>query len=440
MEQIGYLSFDASVKIHRSGRFTSTKTSKTGFGGINGYIRHIDRGTDRRNGCEVGHSNPDINPDCTLLNTSYYKDENGIWQETKQSGDMKTAVERRIEYAREHGARISTKGQNDTVIARPLILQLDKEEIEKHKDTWVWDSIEIIEEMFGKDNITGFSIHKDETNIHIHILFVPCYETQKDDGEIKCVVSQTKFFKTPRQLAGMHKTIRKRLCEKGYEIELENKPIEEQLAGYYDKNGEWHQQGLTPDQLKQLSDKEIDLQVKELDMRLRKDEMDKLERAMQDMQKAAKEKQEELDKDRRFLIAQQNELEKDWSDVRAQVRALAEEKAEVQQTKRDAETMLAKAYDTADVCNRILSEEKNLNGEFMKFLDREGKRMNRNVRALVEHLYKKFQKERRDSFSSWQLEMLHLREEQKQNGNVNSAPNIIDTDTDSSTSHYSYSM
>lgn len=438
MEKIGYLSFDASVKIHRSGRFSSTKTSKTGFGGIDGYIRHIDRGTDRRNGCEVGHSNPDINPDCTLLNESYYKDENGIWQETKQSGDMKTAVERRIQYAKEHGARISIKGQNDTVIARPLILQLDREEIEKYKDTWVWDSIEIIEEMFGKDNITGFCIHKDETNVHMHILFVPCYETKKDDGKIKCVVSQTKFFKTPRQLAGMHKTIRKQLCDKGYEIELENKPLEEQLAGYYDKNGAWHQQGLTPDQLKQLSDKEINLQVKELDMRLRKEEMDKLEKAMQDMQKAAKEKQEELDKDRRFLIAQQNALEKDWLDVRAQVQALAEEKAEVQQTKKEAEAMLTKAYDTANVCNRILSEEKNLNGEFMKFLDREGERTNRNVRQFVEYLYKRFQKERRDSVSAWQLEMLNLREEQKQNGTVSSAPDIIDTS--SSTSHYSYSM
>ena len=438
MKRIGYLSFDASVKIHRSGRFTSTKTDKTGFGGIDGYIRHIDRGTDRRNGCEVGHSNPDINPDCTLLNTSYYKDENGIWQETKQSGDMKTAVEQRIQYAKEHGARISTKGQNDTVVARPLILQLDREEIEKHKDTWVWDSIEIIEGMFGKDNIVGFSIHKDETNIHMHILFVPCYETQKDDGEIKCVVSQTKFFKTPRQIAGMDKTIRKQLCEKGYEIELENKPIDEQLAGYYDKNGEWHQQGLTPDQLKQLSDKEIDLQVQELDMRLRKEHMDKLEKAMQDMQKAAKEKQEELDKDRRFIIAQQTALDKDWLDVRAQVQALAEEKAEVQQTKKEAETMLAKAYDTANVCNRILSEEKHLNQKFMEFLDREGQRTNRNVRQFVEYLYKKFQKERRDSVSAWQLEMLHLREEQKENGNVNTAPDIIDTGA--STSHYSYSL
>ena len=89
---IGYLSFDASVKIKCSGAYTCTKTSKTGYGGIAGYIRHIDRGTDRKNGCEVGHSNPDINSDFTLQNESYYKDDSGIWQETNQSGDMLNAI------------------------------------------------------------------------------------------------------------------------------------------------------------------------------------------------------------------------------------------------------------------------------------------------------------------------------------------------------------
>ena len=79
---MGYLSFDASVKIHQSGRYASTKTSRTGYGGINGYIRHIDRGTDRRNGCEVNHTNPDINADLTLKNESYYKDEKGNWEKT----------------------------------------------------------------------------------------------------------------------------------------------------------------------------------------------------------------------------------------------------------------------------------------------------------------------------------------------------------------------
>ena len=140
---MGYLSFDASVKIHQSGRFTSTKTDKTGFGGIDGYIRHIDRGTDKKNGCEVNHSNPDIDSSCTLDNKSYYKDSNGVWQETATSKDMRDAVNRRIEYAKKHKARISDKGKNDTVIVRPLIVQLDNDTIEQHKETWMWDVMKI---------------------------------------------------------------------------------------------------------------------------------------------------------------------------------------------------------------------------------------------------------------------------------------------------------
>ena len=120
---IGYLSFDASIKVKCSGKYTCTKTSKTGHGGIAGYIRHIDRSTDKRNGVEVGHSNPDINPDYTLL------DDNGIWQETQNSGDMLNAINKRIDYAKANGARIYTGGKNDTVLVPPLVVQLDNESI-----------------------------------------------------------------------------------------------------------------------------------------------------------------------------------------------------------------------------------------------------------------------------------------------------------------------
>lgn len=71
---MGYLSFDASVKIHQSGRYASTKTRRSGSGGIYGYLRHIDRGTARRLGCEVQHSNCSIDPTLTMQNESYYKD------------------------------------------------------------------------------------------------------------------------------------------------------------------------------------------------------------------------------------------------------------------------------------------------------------------------------------------------------------------------------
>lgn len=429
MNRIGYLSFDASVKIHCSGKYASTKTRKTGHGGVNGYIHHIDRVTDRKNGCEVGHSNPDIDPDFTLENESYYKDSDGNWKETEHSKDMVNAVNRRVQYAKEHGARISSKGQNDTVLVRPLIVQLDEDVISENGDSWAWDSIEILEDMFGKKNIVGFSIHKDETNVHIHVVFVPCHETEKGNGQVKCAISQTKFFRNPKQLAGMHKKIRKCLCDKGYDIEQENKPIEEQLAGYYDKQGEWHQQGLTPDQLKQLTEREFALKMEEIDMRLRKEEMERLENVIREMQKAAKVNQKEIEESRETLAAQQTALANDRANVQEQIKALVEEKAAVQQMKQDAEKMLSEVYSAADVCNQILSDERNLNQKFLEFLDREGKRTNTQIREFVERLYKKFQKERKESLSDWQLEMLRMRKERGKQETVNDIYPIINTET-----------
>lgn len=307
---IGYLSFDASIKIKSSGKYTCTKTSKTGYGCISGYIRHIDRSTDKRNGIEVGHSNPDINPDFTLLNESYYKDDNGIWQETQNSGDMLNAINKRIDYAKANGARIYTGGKNDTVLVRPLVIQLDNESIAGHENTWMWDVIEILEQQFDKENLRGFSVHRDETNVHMHVAFVPCYESEKN-GKKKCVISQTKFFKNPKQLAGIHKTIRKSLIDKGYEIELDNKPIDEVLAGYTDKNGVFHQQGLTPEQLKQLSEKEIKLKIGEIEMNIRKSELDKLELLAADVMAKAKAGQQEIEKEREILSVQQTALDND---------------------------------------------------------------------------------------------------------------------------------
>lgn len=412
MISIGYLSFDTSVKIHYSGKYTSTKTSTTGHGGIAGYIRHIDRGTDRKNGCEVQHSNEDINSDLTLENESYYKDSNGEWQETSHSKDMVDAINRRIEYAKEHGARISTKGKNDTVIVRPLVVQLDNDSISGHEDTWTWDVISILEEQFGK-NITCFSIHKDETNVHMHISFVPCYETEKD-GKIKAALSQTRFFQNPKQLAGLHRKIRKSLLDKGYDIELENKPIEEHLAGYYDKNGEWHQQGLTPDQLKELSDRKINLRLEALKMSIKRNELDKLEMAVADMMKSSKAEKEELEKER-------ISVENDRATVQAQLQAVAIKEMEVQKRETEVAEIL-------EICNQIVSDEKNLNAKFLEFLDRESKRTGKRIRENVEKLYKRFQNERKKNVSDWQLELLRLRNERLKHGDTttDNCPDIID--------------
>ena len=402
--KIGYLSFDASVKIHYSGKYTSTKTSKSGKMGIAGYIRHIDRSADKMNGCEVQHSNPDINSDLTLENESYYKDSNGEWQRTSHSKDMVNAINRRIEYAKEHGARISTKGKNDTVIVRPLVLQMGNNSITGHENTWMWDLIGILEEEFGK-NVTGFSIHKDETNPHIHVSFVPCYESEKD-GEVKCSISQTKFFKNPKQLAGLHKKFRKALLDKGYDIELENKPIEEQLAGYYDKNGEWHQQGLTPDQLKELTDRELNLRMEELKMSIKRNDLEKLEMAVADIMATSKVEQDKIKKEREILSAQQNALENDRATVQAQSKALKVREMNVRKRELEVAELLEKIQSTAETGNQILSEEKHLDTKFLEFLDREGRRNGKEYRKPFEYWYKKFLNERKKKHSDWWNDML----------------------------------
>ena len=393
---MGYLSFDASVKIHRSGRYASTKTSRTGYGGINGYIRHIDRGTDRRNGCEVNHTNPDINSDLTLENESYYKDEKGNWKKTDQSKDMVGAVDRRITYAKQHGARIADKGKNDTVIARPIVVQLDSETILEHEDTWVWDVMEIVESMFGAENIVGFSIHRDETNVHIHILFVPCFEKTKADGTIKCAISQTKFFRNPKELAGMHRNMRKKLNSQGYEVEQENKPIEEQLTGYYDKQGVWHQQGLTPEQLKQITGRKKQLDEKEREIMLSREELDILAKAMEDVQEKAKETQENLENNLRIFECQQADFENEKASLKTQMQSVLEEKEKLDKMRKNTNDMLERVYSISDICNKMIQEEHTLNRDFLDFLDKVGQRNNIPLRQNVEKLYKRFDKERRE--------------------------------------------
>lgn len=309
---------------------------------------------------------------------------------------MANSINQRIRYAKEHGARIANKGQNDTVIARPLILQLDEESIQGHEDTWAWDLIQILEDMFGKENVLGFSIHKDETNVHIHVLFVPCYEEKKTNGKVKCTLSQTKFFRNPKQLAGMHKHIRKELLDKDYKIEKDNKPIEQQLAGYYDKQGVWHQQGLTPDQLKEITKRHNELDEKEREIMLSKHELDILTQAMADVQEKAQATQENLENNMRIFECQQADFENEKANLKTQMQAVLEEKEKLDRMRTTTNDMLERVYSVSDVCKKILQEEHTLNKDFLDFLDRLGQQNNIPLRERVERLFKKFDKERRE--------------------------------------------
>lgn len=438
MKTIGYLSFDASVKIHESGRYASTKTNKTGYGGIEGYIRHIDRETDRRNGCEVNHTNPDINADLTLENESFFRNELGLWEKTEQSKDMSGAVKRRIQYAKEHGARIAKVGKNDTVIARPIVIQMDAELVESHKDCWHWDVIEVLEEMFGEENVVGFSIHRDETNVHVHVIFVPCVEKTKADGKIKCAISQTKFFRNPRELAGMHRKMRKELNEKGYDIQQENKPIEEQLAGYVDKDGAWHQQGLTPEQLKELTGRKEQLQEKEKKIMLDRAELDALSKAMADVQASARATQENLENNLKIFECQQEDFQKEKANLQTQMKSLIEEKNAIKKMKSEADGMLEKAYTVSDVCQKVLAKEHTLNKDFLDFLERLGRKNNKHYRSTVEKLYKMFDDERRTVTSSWSEELDEIRRERNRQRTVDDIAMRFNTPTEREIPEYDF--
>ncbi len=250
--------------------------------------------------------------------------------------------------------------------------------------------------MFGKENVLGFSIHKDETNVHIHVLFVPCYEEKKTNGKVKCTLSQTKFFRNPKQLAGMHKHIRKELLDNGYKIEKDNKPIEQQLAGYYDKQGVWHQQGLTPDQLKAITNRHKELNEKEREIMLSKEELDILAKAMEDVQEKAQATQENLENNMRIFECQQADFENEKANLKTQMQAVLEEKEKLDKIRKSTNDMLERVYSVSDICNKIIKAEHSLNQDFLDFLDNVGQRNNIPLRQNVEKLFKQFDRERKE--------------------------------------------
>lgn len=387
--EMGYLSFDCSCKIHASGRFTSTKTDMTGSGGIAGFFRHVSRNLDKKNGCEVNHTNENIDPNRTSQNEDYYKDSNGEWQRAESSKDMENAVKKRVQYAREHGARISSKGKNDTVIARSLILAISKDSLVEHENDWKKDMVEITEKLFGSENIVSWCCHMDEENPHLHVLFVPCHETETD-GKKKCSINQTKFFKSPRQLASLHRQIRKELLKRNYQIELENKDIDEVLAGYYDKSGKFHQQGLTPTQLQKISDKKMKLRMEMIKMRFKEEDLEILEKNILEMKEREKARQEEFAKEREDFRLQQTSFDNDKAALQMKEYTLGLREMEVQRLEEDAEKTKKEAEKVIEICNQIISEKKHAYVEFMKFLDKEGRRLNKPLQKNIKFWCDKF--------------------------------------------------
>lgn len=268
---MAYLSCDASIKVSKNGRWHSTKSGRSGVGGVQGLANHLARKECLQDGVELRHENENIDPELTEENDSYFLDTDGKYKKCRHASDLVNAVENRIKFVQEH----STKPiKDDAVILRPIVTQLDIGTDDKAEEKKLFQAeLDFMKERFGKDNVVGFSVHRDETSTHVHWLVTPvayqthkvCYKKepvmdketgkQKRNAKNKLVYKrfykidevtnelcfdQKQFFSTPAELRELHKSFRQHLVDRGYDVELENKSIDEQEAYSIDSHGNTH--------------------------------------------------------------------------------------------------------------------------------------------------------------------------------------------------------
>lgn len=344
---MGYLSFDASVKISANGDWHSSKNGgSSGTGGVRGFAHHLGRHLDRLNGIEVMHGNQDINADMTEYNECYIKDADGNWCEAEHSQDIAEAVERRIDYIKSKSTKTM---RSDAVIVRCIVTEVtDDCYDEEQEEDLIKAQADYMNKRFGNENVVGMAVHQDEANLHIHWLVVPGCElvkrellqknpvVDKDTGKpvldkngkpkIKKVYSKG----TPTgemtlnqhelgldNLPAIHKDFRKYLRDKGFDISLENKPPEEYLASYTDKKGNVHQKGLTPEQLKEIKkvkqdarDERALARAESQGLEREKKRLDKRENALKAREDALKAREDDLkQKEDNLSIERKNCLE-----------------------------------------------------------------------------------------------------------------------------------
>lgn len=197
---MGYtLSFDASEKCTRAA--------------VGGLLRHIARDVDQENGCEVQHSNPDIDSSRTPENRTLVADGHGGWMVCTDTQQIADVLDARLSH-------VKKPLRKDAVVLRPLIVQMDPEWYDEHKDEierqgvaaamtlWAADT-------FGAENLIYCSLHNDEGSPHLHIGFCPV----TSDGRL----AQKDWFPGPSRLHQMHDDFRQHMRDAGYDVDMKRK-------------------------------------------------------------------------------------------------------------------------------------------------------------------------------------------------------------------------
>lgn len=253
-------------------------------------IRHWARDVDADNGIYRAHSNEGINPKRSIFNETYFPTD-GPRDEWITPGSTEE-IEQRLQ---DRLATVTGRTRKDSVVMRGIVLGLSPEWVEEHTPLWKtdhWDRAEfmdalqpvvdiVIEKAGGPKNIVLVSGHFDEEAPQIQIAMTPVTE----DGRLR--QNDFELFKSPKNLGGLHKKIRKELKESGLDVILES--------------SERSREHLSNLEFARMADQKRAKEIEELDKQ-RKEIAKKRE-------ELAKER-EELAKERKQIAAEREQLER----------------------------------------------------------------------------------------------------------------------------------
>lgn len=185
---------------------------------LKGILNHHFRDVLEKNGITLKHSNENIDSTRTQNNiTMYFNQKEQTFLPCTDIQQIEDSLQTRLGTVRKPLRR-------DAVLCRGIILQLAPEfyETASNKEQSYFDMLEWATKTFNSKNLIGISIHDDESNPHIHIMFTPVTE----DGRL----SQKDWFKDPDTLRAMHEDFRNHMRRKGYDISKDKKPPRKHLA------------------------------------------------------------------------------------------------------------------------------------------------------------------------------------------------------------------
>ena len=101
--------------------------------------------------------------------------------------------------------------------------------------------------------------------------------------------------------------------------------------------------------------------------------------------------------------------------------------------------MLQKVYSVSDICQKILENQNTLSSDFLDFLDRIGRKYNKQYRSTIEKLYKMFDDERRTTVTSpWSEELDSIRRERNRQQTVDDIARRLNTPKERDIPEYNF--